>query len=119
MSPRKVRLVVDLIRGKKIEDALTTLQFCKKHAALPVKKLLESAIANAVHNHMALRESLIVEAAFVNEGSSLKRWAPKAMGRATRILKRNSHITIIVGGEATANTNEMPDSAAEAETATA
>lgn len=107
ISPRKVRLVVDLIRGKKIDDALTELTFSKKHAAQPVKKLLESAIANAVHNHMAIRDSLKVEVAFVNEGSVLKRWMPKAMGRATPLKKRSSHITIVVGGEAMANTNDV------------
>ena len=101
VAPRKVRLLVDLIRGKRVEDALVQLQFSKKHAAVPVKKLLESAVANAVHNHQALPETLVVKTAFVDEGRTLKRWMPRAMGRATPIRKRTSHITLVLEGKAT------------------
>lgn len=99
-SPRKVRLVVGLIRGLKVDDALLQLQYSKKHATLPVKKLLDSAIANALHNHNASRESLVVKTAYVNEGKTLHRWMPRAMGRATPLKKRSSHITIELEGDA-------------------
>ncbi len=101
MSPRKVRLVTDVIRGLQVDEALNQLQFSTKDAALPVKKLLDSAIANAVHNHNMSRESLVVGHTFVNGGAILYRWMPRAMGRATPIRKRTSHITIVLEGEAT------------------
>ena len=100
MSPRKVRLVVDVIKGLMVDDALKQLQFSSKHAAQPVKKLLDSAIANAIHNYQAKRDSLIVKNAFVDGGSILYRWLPRAMGRATPIRKRTAHITIVLSGEA-------------------
>jgi len=99
MGPRKVRLVVDLIRGKHVDEALSQLQFSKKHATRPVKKLLESAIANAVHNHNLKRESLVVKTAFVDEGKTLYRWMPRAFGRATPLRKRLCHITLVLEGE--------------------
>ena len=105
VAPRKVRLLVDLIRGKRVEDALVQLQFSKKHAAIPVKKLLESAVANAVHNHQAIPESLVITTAFVDEGRILKRWMPRAMGRATPIRKRTSHITLVLEGQAASSTD--------------
>jgi len=100
ISPQKVRLVVGLIRGLSIDKALDQLKFSGKQAALPVKKLLESAIANAKHNDNAKEETLKIETVFVNEGSTLRRWMPRAMGRATPLRKRSSHITIILSGEA-------------------
>jgi large subunit ribosomal protein L22 len=109
-SPRKVRLLADLVRGKSVAEAKEQLKISKKHAASPVLKLIDSAVANAVHNHMATPETLRVQTIFVNEGPILKRWMPKAMGRATRINKRTSHITVVLSGEsmkATIATEEM------------
>ena len=101
VSPQKARRVVDLIRGKAATDAVTTLTFAPQSASDPVKKVLESAIANA--RFRADRESvafdernLVVSAAFVDEGPTMKRFRPRAQGRAGRINKRTSHITVIV-----------------------
>lgn len=100
MSPRKVRLLIDAIRGKKIADALTFLRFSKKDAARPVLKLLESAAANADHNHAILKETLVVKEAFADGGPTLHRSMPRAFGRASEIRKRTSHITIVLEGDA-------------------
>ncbi|PLX28717.1 50S ribosomal protein L22 [Candidatus Parcubacteria bacterium] len=99
MSPQKVRLVAGLVRGLKVEDALVQLTFSKKRAAAPIKKLIESAIANADHNHDLKKDTLVIETIFVNEGSTLRRWMPRAMGRATPLRKRSSHITLVLAGE--------------------
>lgn len=96
ISPQKVRLVVDQIRGKSAEEALELLNFSKKKAATIVLKLLNSAIANAEHNEGADVDELRVSTAFVNEGRTLKRLRPRAKGRADRILKRSCHITVKV-----------------------
>lgn len=98
MSPRKVRLIVEVIKGLFATEALKQLQFSSKHAAQPVIKLLNSAIANAVHNYHATPDSLIIKNAFVDGGSILYRWMPRAMGRATPIRKRTSHVTIVLNG---------------------
>lgn len=97
ISPQKVRLVVDQIRGQKVQRALEILQFSNKKAAVLIKKTLESAIANAEHNKGADIDELKVSQAFVDAGPTLKRWRPRAKGRANKILKRTSHITIAVG----------------------
>lgn len=94
MSPRKVRLVVDLIRGLDITKAERQLQFSRKWAARPVLKLLRSAIANAEHNHKLKRETLVIAKAVVNQGPTLKRYRPRAFGVAAPILKRSSHVLI-------------------------
>lgn len=99
IAPRKVRLLIDLIRGMNVENALVQLRFSKKDAAVPVRKLLESAIANAKHNHSMKGDSLVVKTAFVDGGPTLHRWKPRAMGRATPIRKRTSHITLVLEGE--------------------
>ena len=99
MSPRKVRLAADLIRGMAVEPALAQLTFMPKAAARPVKKLLESAIANATHNFKLSREGLMVKAIMVNQGPTLKRWRPRAMGSAAPILKRSCHISIVLSGK--------------------
>ena len=100
MSPRKVRLVIDTIRGKKVEDAMATLAFTKKAAAHPIRKVLKSAMANAENNHNSDNvEDMKVSRAFVNGGPTLKRWRPRAMGRAAKILKRTSHITIVLSDQ--------------------
>lgn len=96
IAPRKARLVVDLIRGKDVGLALAILENTPKAASPIVKKVLKSAIANAEHNYDLDTEGLVVEQAFVDEGATLKRFRPRAMGRAGKINKRTSHITIIV-----------------------
>ena len=96
ISAQKARLVVDQIRGKKVEDALNILAFSPKKAATIIKKVLESAIANAENNDGADVDELKVSSAFVDEGMSLKRIKPRAKGRADRITKRTCHITVKV-----------------------
>ncbi|QBQ08134.1 50S ribosomal protein L22 [Spiroplasma gladiatoris] len=96
ISPRKVRLVADSIRTKKISEAVAILQNQDKRSSEPVLKLLNSAVANAVNNNGMEADQLFVKTIFVNEGPTLKRFRPRAHGRAYEILKRTSHITIIV-----------------------
>jgi large subunit ribosomal protein L22 len=95
-SAQKVRLVADQIRGKRVEEALDILNFSDKKAAATVKKVLESAIANAEHNEGADVDALKVSTIFVDVGTTLKRIKPRAKGRADRILKRTCHITVKV-----------------------
>ncbi|HCG6407474.1 TPA: 50S ribosomal protein L22 [Vibrio parahaemolyticus] len=96
ISPQKARLVADLIRGKSVDQALEILTFSNKKAAALVKKVLESAIANAEHNEGADIDDLNVAKIFADEGPTMKRIMPRAKGRADRILKRSSHITVVV-----------------------
>ena len=96
IAPRKVRLVVDLIRGKKIGEAVAILRLTPKAASPVVEKVLNSAIANAEHNYEMDLENLIVSEVFVDEGPTMKRFRPRAQGRASAINKRTSHITIVV-----------------------
>ena len=96
ISPQKVRLVVDQIRGQSVEQALSILTFSNKKAAGLVQKVLESAIANAEHNEGADIDELTISKAFVDEGPTMKRIQARAKGRANRILKRSSHITVMV-----------------------
>jgi large subunit ribosomal protein L22 len=96
LSAQKARLVADQIRGKGVEDALDILAFSTKKGAEIIKKVLESAIANAEHNEGADVDSLKVSTIFVDEGTSLKRVSPRAKGRADRITKRTCHITVKV-----------------------
>jgi large subunit ribosomal protein L22 len=96
MSPRKTRDVVDLIRGKSVADAQAILKFTPRAAAEVVEKVLNSAVANAERNLHIKREDLVVASTFVDEGPTLKRMRPRAQGRAFRINKRTSHITVIV-----------------------
>ena len=100
-SPYKMRLVIDQIRGKTVNEALALLAFSKKHAAKQIEKVLKSAVANAENAARTQNESLDVDELFVkhaviNEGIKMKRWTPAAMGRATPILKRTSHVEIVV-----------------------
>jgi large subunit ribosomal protein L22 len=97
ISPQKCRLVADQIRGLSVEKALNVLTFSSRKAAGMVRKVLESAIANAEHNEGADIDELAVAAVYVNEGRTLKRFRARAKGRGNRILKRNSHITVTVG----------------------
>lgn len=96
IAPRKVRLVVDLIRGKQIGEAISILKFTPRGAAPVVEKVLMSAIANAEHNYDLDLENLFVSEAYVNEGPTMKRYRPRAQGSASPINKRTSHITIVV-----------------------
>lgn len=99
MSVQKCRLVADQIRGKSVESAIDILTFSPKKAAQIVKKLLMSAISNAEHNEGADIDELRISTIFVDEGKTLKRWRPRARGRANQILKRTCHITVTVSDE--------------------
>jgi large subunit ribosomal protein L22 len=96
MSPRKVRLVADLVRGKDVSAAVAQLKFLRKDAARPVWKCIDSAVANAVHNHQLDKSTLYIKAITVDGGPTLKRFRPRAHGRAASILKRTSHIIVTV-----------------------
>ena len=96
ISAQKVRLVADQIRGRGVEEALDMLQFSGRKGARLLKKVLESAIANAEHNAGADIDDLLISSVFVDEGKTMKRIKPRAKGRADRILKRSCHITIKV-----------------------
>ena len=96
IAPRKVRLVVDLIRGKEVGEAIAILKHTPKAASPVVEKVLNSAIANAEHNYDLDVNNLVVSKVFVDEGPTLKRFRPRAQGRASAINKRTSHITIVV-----------------------
>jgi large subunit ribosomal protein L22 len=96
LSPYKVREVLDLIRGKPVHEAEDILRFSERDAAIVVGKVLHSAVANAENNDELDPEELYVSACFADEGTTIKRWRPRARGRATRIRKRTSHITVIV-----------------------
>ena len=99
MSPQKARLVVDLVRGKKVEEARQILLFTRKFAAGPVGKVLNSALANAKQNPNIDENILYVKEVFVDQGPSLKRWRARAQGRAASIKKRMSHITVVLDEE--------------------
>ncbi len=96
ISPRKARLVMDQLRGKKVEEALNLLNFAPQKSAYVVKKLISSAVANAEENTEIDVDTLLVKTIYADEGPTLKRFRPRAMGRATRIRKRTSHITVIL-----------------------
>jgi large subunit ribosomal protein L22 len=96
VSPRKVRLVMDQVRGKRVEDAMGLLSFAPQKGAHVLKKLLDSAVANAEQNSGIDADTLYVKRVYANEGPTLKRFRPRALGRATRIRKRTSHLTVIL-----------------------
>lgn len=101
MSARKMRLVIDQIRGRDVNEAYAILQFSKKKAAISIDKVLRSAVANATYQADEAGESLdvdelFVREAYVDEGRTLRRWRARAYGRATPVLKRSSHITVVV-----------------------
>ncbi len=96
MSPRKVRLVVDLVRGLPVEEAEVRLSFLEKRAALPVLKLLKSAVANATHNFKLDPSTLIIKEIAADGGPTYKRWRPRAFGRAGAIRKRTTHISLVL-----------------------
>jgi large subunit ribosomal protein L22 len=99
VTPRKARRVVDMIRGMPAEEAQAVLQFAPQAASAPVRKLLASAVANAAQAGVTDPASLVVSRAWVDEGHTDKRFRPRAQGRGYRILKRSSHITVIVSDE--------------------
>jgi len=96
VTPMKARRVVDLVRGMSVDQALAVLRFAPQAAASTVYKVVESAVANATNVEGLARDSLVVSSAFVDEGPTLKRFRPRAQGRAYRIRKRTSHITVVV-----------------------
>lgn len=96
IAPRKVRLVVDLIRGKQVGEAVAILRHTPRVASPVVEKVLKSAVANAEHNYDLDVNNLVISEVFVDEGPTLKRFRPRAQGRASAINKRTSHITIVV-----------------------
>lgn len=96
MSSRKAKLVIDLIRGKAVEEAETILTFVKKEGARPVLKLLRSAVANAEHNFKLNRKDLFVKMIAANQGPSMKRMRPRAFGRGATIKKHTCHISIVL-----------------------
>ena len=97
ISPRKMRLLVDMVKGKTVDEALNTLRFAPTPNARILAKTIKSAIANAEHNEGADVDELKITKVYVDQGPSYKRIRPRAKGRADRILKRTSHITVVVG----------------------
>ncbi len=98
-SPRKIRLVIDMVRGKKVDDALTVLSFLTTPSAKAVAKVIKSASANAENNLEMSSADLRIAAIFADQGHTLKRFRPKSRGRVSPILKRSSHITVLVEEE--------------------
>lgn len=96
VSPRKARQVIDLVRGKPVAEALMVLRFTPKRAARIVEKVVRSAVANAANNHDLDGDDLYIAQAYVDEGPRLKRWRPRARGRAYAIQRPTSHVTVIV-----------------------
>lgn len=96
ISPRKIRLIMDQVRGRKIEEALSILSFAPQKGAPILKKLINSAVANAEQNSDVEVDSLHIKRVYADEGPTLKRWRPRALGRASRIRKRSSHLTVIL-----------------------
>ena len=95
-SPRKVRMVADMIRGRSVDDAMSILRLQQRKAAKMLSKVLGSAIANATENEKADVEKLVVSKVFIDGGPVSKKWMPRSMGRANRILSRTSHVTVEV-----------------------
>ena len=96
ISPQKARLVADVVRGMEVDRAITTLRFMPKKAAAILRQVIESAVANATQDDQVDVDNLFIKKIFIDGGPSLKRIRPRAMGRATGIIKRTSHITVIL-----------------------
>ena len=107
-APRKAQLVVDEIRGRSVPEARTILAFTQRAAATDIEKVLRSAVANAEANHGLDGDELVVEAAFADEGPTLKRWKPRARGRVNRIRKRTCHVTLVLAEVPEASTRKPP-----------
>ena len=99
IPPRKVKLVVDMVRGKNVNDALTTLKFVPTPAARALTKVIKSAISNAENNYEMTPDNLVITDIFANKGQTLKRYRAQARGRVSPILKRSTHITVYVSEE--------------------
>ncbi len=97
ISPQKIRLIMGQVRGKKVEEALNLLSFAPQRGAKILKKLVDSAVSNAQQNADMDVDSLYIATVYADEGPTLKRWRPRAQGRASRIRKRTSHLTVILG----------------------
>ena len=115
-SARKARLVLDHIRGRSVPEARTVLAFTTRDVAIDIEKVLRSAVANAEANHGLDGDDLVVEAAFADEGPTLKRWKPRARGRVNRIRKRMCHVTIVLVEKPEQETPRRRRAAASAET---
>jgi large subunit ribosomal protein L22 len=115
-SARKARLVLDHIRGRSVPEARTVLAFTTRDVAIDIEKVLRSAVANAEANHGLDGDDLVVEAAFADEGPTLKRWKPRARGRVNRIRKRMCHVTIVLVEQPEQQTPRRRRAAAKAET---
>jgi large subunit ribosomal protein L22 len=114
ISPRKARLVTDHIRGRSVPEARTVLAFTTRAAAREIEKVLRAAVANAEANHNLFGDDLQVSAAYVDEGPTIKRWRPRARGRAAQIRKRTCHITIkLAPAPETAESRRKPEPPAE------
>lgn len=99
MSPRKMRIIADMVRGKRVDEAMNLLRVMPKKAAVVIRKLLVSAVANAEHQGVEDVDALLVKGCSIDNGPILKRWMPRAMGRANRVQHRTSHVTIVVDQE--------------------
>ena len=97
LSPRKARLIMDQIRGKQVEEAINLLSFAPQKSAFVIKKLVNSAVANAEQNNELDVDKLYIKRVFADQGPSLKRFRARALGRASRIRKRTSHLTVVLG----------------------
>ena len=96
ISPQKARLVADVVRGMEVDNAITTLKFMPKKGARILRKVIESAVANAIQTEKVDADTLYIKKILIDGGPMLKRFRPRAMGRANRILKRTSHITVVL-----------------------
>jgi large subunit ribosomal protein L22 len=115
-SARKARIVLDNVRGRTVPEARTILRFTQRHVATDIEKVLHSAVSNAEANHGLIGDELVIAAAFANEGPTLKRFRPRARGRASQILKRTCHITILLGEDPKADARPKRRQAAPAAT---
>ena len=115
ITPRKARLVVEHIRGRSVPEARTMLAFSERAAAREIDKLLRSAVANAEANHNLIGDDLVVKTAYVDEGPTIKRWRPRARGRAAQIRKRMCHITLTLAPASAATVTRAPEPEAPAE----
>lgn len=112
ISPRKVEVVAALVRGRTVEDALTILSHVPRNSAIPVRKVIESARANADHNHKLKPDTLVITEISVSPGVRLKRFRPAAQGRALPFMRRTSHIRVVVDGEARVSKKTVAEKAA-------
>ncbi|KKK33427.1 50S ribosomal protein L22 [Salinicoccus sediminis] len=113
IAPRKARMVLDLIRGKEVGEAIAILNLTNKRTSPVVEKVLKSAVANAEHNYDMDIDSLVVSEAYADEGPTLKRFRPRAQGRATKINKRTSHITVVVSEAVSEEVEETEENKVE------